>query len=102
MSDTERPAHLRLYFDAVSALPLPGERMTVAAYEKIRDLLWDDVKAREPQDGEVQANDEKAEPEKPVDERPKLTAGSHLASSERRGYTMQPDTIAFGFGSRNW
>lgn len=101
MSSTDRPAHMRLYFDAVSALPLPGERMTVDAYEKVRDLLWDDVKAREPQDGDA-ADGEKPDPEKRGSE---MHRGSSLASSERAWTPTlnEPDTVTFGFGRRsNW
>lgn len=96
----DRPAHMRLYFDAVSALPLPGERMTVDAYEKVRDLLWDDVKAREPQQGEVDGG-ETPDPEKRGTE---LHRGGSLASSERAWTRTisEPDTVTFGFGRRSW
>lgn len=98
MSDSDRPAHMRLYFDAVSALPLPGERMTVEAYEKVRDLLWDDVKAREPRDGDAGGED------KPAEERGTgLHRGGSLASSERAWTPTlrEPDTVTFGFGRRS-
>lgn len=103
MPDTDRPEYLRLYHDAVSALPLPGQRMTVVAYEKVRDLLWADVKAREPKDGE--ASGEKAAA-KTDDDGPSLQrGGSHCADLSRSWSKTiyNPDTIGFGFGRRsNW
>lgn len=100
MSDTSRPAHMQLYSDVVGALPLPGERMTIEAYEWVRDALWADVKAREPKDDG--AGDEKGESEKRGTE---LHRGSDLASSERAWSPrlVAPDTVTFGFGRRaNW
>lgn len=88
---TERPAHLRLYADTINVLPLPGESMTVEAYEKVRDLLWADAKNRAPQDGDS-AGDKDG---------PSLQRGSSLADTSRswQPTTNRPETtVSFGFG----
>lgn len=96
----EPPEHARLYVDVMRVLPIPGDVMTFETHQTITELLSNDVDDRKHKPQPDNAVKPEAEEKAKEDERPKLTAGSHLADSSKAGWTPQPDTYVFGFNRR--